>query len=261
MATDNLQIPDIQASQNSKEVTANQAHNLLDNAMNSQVSIAITGATVLTTTQTRENAVLVLTGTPGSAFTLDMPDTNARVIKLVNNSDSQCTVRNSAGAGTGQPVVQAGSGTIFSYDGTNFQEVAAAGLPTGGTTGQVLTKQSATDGDADWETLPSIPAAPTITESGTAANLLNANAGDYQRWTNAGSKTLTVQPDATESITQDAEFYIANRGGTGNLTLVEGSGVTINPPSGGGLILEPDMVATLKRVATDEYDLIGQTVA
>ena len=26
-------------------------------------------------------------------------------------------------------------------------------LPNGGTTGQVLTKQSATDGDADWETI------------------------------------------------------------------------------------------------------------
>lgn len=31
-------------------------------------------------------------------------------------------------------------------------EAAAGNLPPGGTTGQVLTKQSGTDGDADWET-------------------------------------------------------------------------------------------------------------
>ena len=36
------------------------------------------------------------------------------------------------------------------------------GLPAGGTDGQVLTKQSATDGDALWESLPAAPAVPSI---------------------------------------------------------------------------------------------------
>lgn len=102
-------------------------------------------------------------------------------------------------------------------------------------------------------------AAETITESGSSANLLNANRGKYQRWTGTGAKTLTVQPNATEAITQDAEFHITNRATSGDLTIAAGSGVTINPPADGSLILLPGMMATLKRVASDEFDLIGQT--
>ena len=67
---------------------------------------------------------------------------------------------------------------------------------------------------------------------------------------------MTVQPNATEAISQDAEFTIANRAASGNLTILTGSGVTINVPTSGGLVLEPGMVATLKRVAEDEYDLL-----
>jgi len=96
----------------------------------------------------------------------------------------------------------------------------------------------------------------TITETGTSANLSSNNAGFYQRWTATGAKTLTVQPNATEAISQDAEFTIANRAASGNLTILTGSGVTINVPTSGGLVLEPGMVATLKRVAEDEYDLL-----
>ena len=99
----------------------------------------------------------------------------------------------------------------------------------------------------------------TITETGTSADLLQANARRYQRWTATGAKTLTVRPNSTEAITQDSEFYIANRAASGNLTLVQGTGVSINVPAGGGLVLEPGMVATLKRVAVDEYDLVGQS--
>lgn len=101
----------------------------------------------------------------------------------------------------------------------------------------------------------------TITEATTSANLANADAGKYQRWTATGAKTLTVQPNTTEAITQDAEFHLRNAAASDNLTISAGSGVTINAPSGGTLVLSPGMVATLKRVAEDEFDLIGQTVA
>lgn len=42
-----------------------------------------------------------------------------------------------------------------------------SGLPVGGTAGQVLTKQSATDGDAAWEDLPPFPEGQTIIVSAT----------------------------------------------------------------------------------------------
>ncbi|UIS25219.1 tail fiber protein [Erythrobacter phage vB_EliS-L02] len=104
-------------------------------------------------------------------------------------------------------------------------------------------------------------ASSTVTEATAAANLLNTNRGKYQRWTATGAKTLTVQPNATEAITQDAEFFIRNAAASGDLTIVAGTGVTINAPFGGSLVMSPGMSATLKRVAENEFDLVGQTVA
>ncbi len=129
MATENLQIPDILANQNSKEVTANAAHNLLDRAINNNVSIAMSaGINNLTTTQARENFVIELTGTPGSAFTLEMPDTNKRTLAVVNNSDDVCTVQNPSAGGTGQPVIAVGEASIFHFDGTDFFDLSALAL-------------------------------------------------------------------------------------------------------------------------------------
>ncbi len=120
MATDHLQVPDIQASQNNKEVTANTAHNLLDRAMNQIIQKAITVDAPFTTTETRENIVIELTGTDGNPHFLDMPDTNERFMTVVNNTDDVMTIRNSVGGGTGQPVLAVGQATIFHYDGTDF---------------------------------------------------------------------------------------------------------------------------------------------
>lgn len=96
--------------------------------------------------------------------------------------------------------------------------------------------------------------------SGTTYDLLAADAGKYLRATNAGTKTFTVQDDADEEQPAHGEWHIRNAG-AGDLTLVEDTAVTINVPFGGTLVLSQGMSATLKRVATDEYDLLGQTVA
>lgn len=100
----------------------------------------------------------------------------------------------------------------------------------------------------------------TATESSASTNLQNSAQRVYTRYTNTGAKTLTVRPQSAHAIDQDAEFAIANRAATGALTIVAGSGVTINVPAGGTLVLNPGMVATLKRVAENEFDLIGQVV-
>lgn len=129
MATENLQIPDIQANQNQKEVTANAAHNLLDRALNNKVQLTVSaGENNLTTTQTRENFVLEAIGTPGSAVQMDMPDTNKRTLAVVNSSNATITVRNSANGGTGQPVIAVGEASIFHYDGVNFIDFTALAL-------------------------------------------------------------------------------------------------------------------------------------
>ncbi len=134
MPTTHLQIADIQASQSQKEVVANQAHDLLDKSTNQVVSIAVTGDFTLTAVQMRENTIVELTGTPGSAFTMDMFDTNQRLLVVFNNTDAACTVRNSAAGGAGQPVIADGTVVTFHYDGVDFINFD----PPGGGGGKVL---------------------------------------------------------------------------------------------------------------------------
>lgn len=76
----------------------------------------------LTDVEQRENAYLELTGTPGAVRTLDMFDTNERVLTVFNNCDSQVTIRNSASGGSGQPVIAPGTTVTFHYDGLDFLE-------------------------------------------------------------------------------------------------------------------------------------------
>ena len=123
MATTHLQIPDIAASQNQKEVTANAAHDLLDKAVTQLLTpVAMASDVVLTAVQQRENAYLELTGTPSTDRNLNMFDTNAKVLTVFNNCDSQVTIRNSASGGSDQPVIAPGTTVTFHYDGTDFIE-------------------------------------------------------------------------------------------------------------------------------------------
>lgn len=101
----------------------------------------------------------------------------------------------------------------------------------------------------------------TVTTISTAdTDLLADHAGQYLRFTNVAAKTLTVQDNATEALPADCEFHIRNVG-TNDLTLIEDTAVTINPPHGGTLVIPTGATVTLKRVAEDEFDLMGQVVA
>ena len=100
----------------------------------------------------------------------------------------------------------------------------------------------------------------TITESTTARNAALTDVGNYLRHTNASASTLTIPPQSSVAWPGDAEIHV-RRAAAGNLTLTPGSGVTLNAPSGGTLVMTNAMTVTLKRVAADVWDVIGQTVA
>lgn len=102
--------------------------------------------------------------------------------------------------------------------------------------------------------------AALVTMTGVSASLDPENQGKYQRWTNAAAKTLTVQANSLTAQPVDGEWHIRNVG-TADLTIVAASGVTIHAPSGGTLLIPQHGTATLKRVAVDEFDLFGVTVA
>ncbi|MBN7822439.1 DUF2793 domain-containing protein [Bowmanella yangjiangensis] len=106
-----------------------------------------------------------------------------------------------------------------------------------------------------------VPFAPVLTESTTSRTLSVSDAGDYVRFTNAGASTCTVAQQSSEAWAANTEVHIRVAPGGGNLTLTPGSGVTLNTPSGGTLVMSAGMSVTLKRVAEDEWDVIGQTVA
>lgn len=84
--------------------------------------------------------------------------------------------------------------------------------------------------------------------------------GNYIRLTNASAKAITVDPESTTALPDNGEWHFRNVG-LGDATFTEGSGVTINPPNGGTLVVPQDGTVTLKRVAADEFDLVGQVIA
>jgi hypothetical protein len=100
--------------------------------------------------------------------------------------------------------------------------------------------------------------APVANIPDQAHSLIADNVGSYLRTTYAGASTLTVQTNATEAIAVSSEVHVRAAGG--ELTLVEASGVTLNPPAGGTLVVPIDGAITLKKVGTDEWDVIGVTV-
>lgn len=99
-----------------------------------------------------------------------------------------------------------------------------------------------------------------LVEATIAKTLALTDIDLYVRFTNAATKTCTVDDEATTPMPVNSEVHLRNVG-AGSLTIVEDAGVTVNVPSGGTLVLATGMTATLKKVATDEWDLIGQTVA
>jgi hypothetical protein len=99
-------------------------------------------------------------------------------------------------------------------------------------------------------------AAPLVTEATSGRNVTPADSGAYIRFTAAGAKTCTF--DVIEGFAAPEEYHVANRGASGDLTLV-GTGVTLNAPKGGSLVLEPGDTVTVKFVSGTVADVFGST--
>lgn len=101
----------------------------------------------------------------------------------------------------------------------------------------------------------------TTFEVDTATHDIEAgNVGKYHRFTYVGTKTCTYRPEADEALPANGEWHIRNAASS-DLTLVAGSGVTLNPAAGGSLVVPPGGTVTVKRVATNVFDVIGVTKA
>lgn len=230
MASPNLQIPDIQANQNQKEVTANNAIAALDNAMNRVGSLAVTGSFDFATADTRGNGLITLTGTPGASFTADMPDANDRILFIRNSTDSICTIRNSANAGSGQPVILPGGLALVIYDGVDFVSMTLSGG--GGGAGTVRD------------------------ENGTSYTAQASDASAYIRFTNSGGITFTIPANSTVPFPIGTVIGY-EQAGAGTVTLAGAGGVALH--SRGALLTTAAQYAVVqvKKTGTDRWVVVG----
>lgn len=119
--------------------------------------------------------------------------------------------------------------------------------------------------DVGWQEVPSIPE-PTppysgvVAKSATSQASLLEDAGKYLRFTSSSASTYTVAPQTSVDWPDNVEITV-RRAANADLTLAPGAEVTLTPPSGGTLVLTSNMTVTLKRVAVNVWDVIGQTVA
>lgn len=97
---------------------------------------------------------------------------------------------------------------------------------------------------------------PLITEATSNRDVTPADAGSYIRFTGTGAKTCEF--DTAEGFAAPEEYHVANRGASGNLTLTV-TGVTLNAPKGGTLVLEPGDTVTVKFVSGSVADVFGST--
>jgi hypothetical protein len=115
------------------------------------------------------------------------------------------------------------------------------------------------DAAAQRTTLGAEKAAALVTVTDATDDLEAAWASDYTRFTHsAGAKTLNVRTNATHAVPTMAKFPGRNAAAN-DLTIAPAGGVTINAPAGGTLVIPPQGTFTLVKVATDEWDLFGET--
>lgn len=91
-----------------------------------------------------------------------------------------------------------------------------------------------------------------VTESGTTRTALPGHAGDYTRFTNAGTKTYTF--DANESYVPGA-VYSGRNVGAGALTIAGANGFTVNPATGGVLAVPQNSTFVIRIVNSSGGDL------
>lgn len=101
--------------------------------------------------------------------------------------------------------------------------------------------------------------AVVVSEAGISRTATQADVGCYVRFTGAGAKTVTFT--LAQSWTSGQEIHITNRAASGLLTLAAGSGITLNPPKGGALVLAKGDAVTVKFVSASEADVMGSTEA
>lgn len=97
-------------------------------------------------------------------------------------------------------------------------------------------------------------------QTGTSYTFVLTDAGKYCRFTNSSAITVTVPPNSSVAFDIGAQIDLT-QGGTGKTTFAQGSGVTINSYLGNKALAGRYAGATLVKVATNTWDLVGSLTA
>lgn len=205
MASPNLNITEVTANQNQKEVTINNAIAALDNATNSSIDKSMTaGDVTLSSAEFRGYVRYNATGTPGVPRILNVPASIKRLFAVTNNSDDVVTVQVTGGAG--EIVAMAvGAAALFYCTGADIISVgggAGAGAPIdfgfyiGG---------GATDEDRTWTFLVvrdfEIPAGMTASQGYCAVQQTSGGDIDIAVEKNGSGVGTVTFPDSTSTAT------------------------------------------------------------
>lgn len=100
--------------------------------------------------------------------------------------------------------------------------------------------------------------ASVSTQAGSSYTFVVSDVGKYIRATHAAAKTFTIPTNAVAAMAIGVEIHVRNAA-AGDLTFATSAGVSLNIPYMGTLNLGEQASATLKKVASDEWDLLGDT--
>jgi len=168
--------------------------------------------------------------------------------------------RYDSGTGNYNPLIELGAGTGVGENGKAEIEKKSDGLyityvATGAGTLSAGTEVvfSLTDDGSTGGGGSSDPATINVNLNKTLA-LTDANT--VQKVDSISSVTITVPPNASVAFPIDTEIAVI-RYGEGNVSIAKGSGVTVNSPGTNLQLYGQYTTATLKKIGTDEWLLVG----
>ena len=129
------------------------------------------------------------------------------------------------------------------------------GVPPSGGTGQVLAKESGTDYDVTWIDAPSVTRSINA-QTGTTYTLTLTDAGKLVTLSNASAIALTVPANSTVGFVVGTSIDLAQLG-AGKVTVSGAGGVTVNAASSTKAFRAQYSAATLVKLATDSWLLVG----
>lgn len=145
---------------------------------------------------------------------------------------------------------------------TTLEATSLDSTPIGGTTpaaGTFTTLAATGDTTLDGTAIAK-QGMPIVTEAGTTKTFALTDIGSYVRTTSGSAVTITVPANSSVAFPTGTEIVVF-QAGAGQVTFSAAGGVTINSKDSNLKITGQYSSATLKKIGTDEWDMIGDLAA